>query len=136
MKSKGLFIATVVLAALSGALYWSNHHPPTDDTAKASLDTPPKILTLKQEDIAKLGIRKNSGEEVALTKNDSGKWQIIAPKPLGADQDAVSGVLSTVSSLNSERLVDEKPSDLSQYGFRALPELHAAGENIEAAVFV
>lgn len=116
MKSKGLFIATVVLAALSGALYWSNHHPPTDDTAKASLDTPPKILTLKQEDIAKLGIRKNSGEEVALTKNDSGKWQIIAPKPLGADQDAVSGVLSTVSSLNSDRLVDEKPSDLSQYG--------------------
>ena len=26
--------------------------------------------------------------------------------------------------------------DLSQYGFRALPELHAAGQNIETAVFV
>ena len=122
MKSKGLLIATVVLAALSGALYWSNHHPPADDTAKASVDTPPKILTLKQDDISKLAIKKKGGEEVALAKNDSGKWQITAPKPLGADQDAVSSVLATVSSLNSERLVDEKPGDLAQFGL-AQPEL-------------
>jgi hypothetical protein len=122
MKSKGLFIATVVLAALSGALYWSNHHPPADDTAKASLDTPPKILNLKHEDITKLAIKKKAGEEVALAKNDSGKWQIVAPKPLGADQDAVSSVLSTVSSLNSDRLVEEKAADLSQFGL-AQPDL-------------
>jgi hypothetical protein len=122
MKSKGLLIATVVLAALSGALYWSNHHPPADDTAKASLDTPPKILNLKQEDITKLAIKKKAGEEVALAKNDSGKWQIAAPKPLGADQDAVSSVLSTVSSLNSDRLVEEKAADLSQFGL-AQPDL-------------
>lgn len=116
MKSKGLIIATVVLAALSGALYWSNHHPPADDTAKASLDTPPKILTLKQEEISRLAILKNGNEAVALAKNDSGKWQITTPKPLAADQDAVSGVLGTVASLNSDRLVDEKAGDLRQYG--------------------
>lgn len=122
MKSKGLLIATAVLAALSGALYWSNHHLPADETAKASLDTPPKILTLKQEDIAKVDIKKKSGEEVALAKNDSGKWQITAPRPLGADQDAVSSMLSGVSSLSSDRLVDEKATDLAQFGL-AQPEL-------------
>jgi Domain of unknown function (DUF4340) len=116
MKPKSLLIATIVLAALSGALYWSNHHPPTDDTAKASLDTPPKILNLKQDDITKVGIKRKGGEELGLSKNDSGKWQISAPKPLSADQDAVSSVLSTVSSLNSDRLVDEKASDLAQFG--------------------
>ena len=116
MKPKSLLIATIVLAALSGALYWSNHHPPTDDTAKAALDTPPKILTLKQDDITKLAIKRKDGKDFALAKNDSGKWLITAPNPLNADQDAVSSVVSTVSSLNSDRLVDDKAKDLAQFG--------------------
>jgi len=105
-----------VLAALTGVLYWSNHHPPSENTAKASLDTPPKILSLKQEDISKIEIRKKGGEELDLAKGEAGKWQITAPKPLSADQEAVSSLLSTVSSLNADRLVEEKPGDVSQYG--------------------
>jgi hypothetical protein len=116
MKSSGLLIAAVVLAALSGVLYWSNHHPPSDNTAKASIDAPPKILSLRQEDISGLQIKKKGGEELDLSKGDAGKWQITAPKPLGADQEAVSSLLSTVSSLNSERLVDDKAANLAQYG--------------------
>jgi Domain of unknown function (DUF4340) len=116
MKSSGLIIAAVVLAALTGVLYWSNRHPPSEDTAKASLDTPPKILSLKQEDISKIAIRKKGGEELDLAKGDAGKWQITAPKPLGADQEAASSLLSTVSSLNADRLVEDKAADLSQYG--------------------
>src|SRR4029077_1805294 len=116
MKNSGLIIAAVVLAALTGALYWSNRHPPSEGTAKASIDTPPKILSLKQEDISKIQIKKKGGEELDLAKADAGKWQITAPKPLGADQEAVSSLLSTVSSLNADRLVDDKAADLSQYG--------------------
>jgi hypothetical protein len=116
MKSSGLIIAAVVLAALSGVLYWSNHHPPSDNTAKASIDAPPKILSLKQEDISSLQIKKKGGEELDLSKGDAGKWQITAPKPLGADQEAVSSLLSTVSSLNSERIVDDKAANLAQFG--------------------
>jgi hypothetical protein len=122
MKSSGLLIAAVVLAALSGVLYWSNHHPPSDNTAKASIDAPPKILSLKQEEISNLQIKKKGGEELDLAKGDGGKWQITAPKPLGADQEAVSSLLSTVSSLNSERLVDDKAANLAQYGL-AQPSL-------------
>jgi hypothetical protein len=115
MKNTGLLIATIVLAALGGVLYWSNRHPASESTAKASLDTPPKILSLKQDDISKIEIKKPGGEDLQLAK-DAGKWQITAPKPLGADQEAVSSLLSTVSSLNADRLVDDKPSDLAQYG--------------------
>jgi Domain of unknown function (DUF4340) len=122
MKNTGLMIAAVVLAVLSGVLYWSNRHPASESTAKASIDTPPKILTLKQEDISKIEIKKKGGEALDLAKGDGGKWQITAPKPLGADQEAVSGLVSTVSSLNSERVVDDKPADLSQYGL-AQPSL-------------
>ncbi len=122
MKNGGLIIAAVVLAALSGVLYWSNRHPASENTAKASIDTPPKILSLKQEDISKIQIKKKGGEELDLAKGDAGKWQITAPKPLGADQEAVSSLLYTVSSLNADRLVDDKTSDLSQYGL-AQPSL-------------
>jgi hypothetical protein len=122
MKNSGLIIAAVVLAALTGALYWSNRHPPSEDTAKASLDTPPKILSLKQEDISKIAIRKKGGEELDLARGDAGKWQITAPKPLGADQEAVSSLLSAVSSLTADRLVEDKAGDLNQYGL-AQPSL-------------
>jgi hypothetical protein len=116
MKNSGLLIAAVVLAALTGALYWSNRHPASENTAKASVDTAPKILSLKQEDISKIQIKKKGGEDLDLAKGDGGKWQITAPKPLGADQESVFSLLSTVSSLNSDRLVDDKAADLAQYG--------------------
>jgi hypothetical protein len=116
MKNSGLMIAAVVLAALSGVLYWSNRHPASENTAKASVDSPPKILELKQEDISKIQIRKKGGGAVDLAKTSAGKWEITSPNPLGADQESVSSLLSSVSTLNSERLVDDKPTDLNQYG--------------------
>src|SRR3984893_16713442 len=116
MKNSGLIIAAVVLAARTGALYWSNRHPASENTTKASIDTPPKILSLKQEDISKIQIKKKGGEELDLAKGDGGKWQITAPEPLGADQEAVSSMLSSVASLNSDRPVDDKAADLGQYG--------------------
>ena len=122
MKNHGLLIAAVVLAALTGVLYWSNRHPPSENTAKASLDTSPKILSLKQEDISRIAIRKKGGEELDLAKGDAGKWQIAAPKLLGADQEAVASLLSSVSSLNADRVVEDKASDLTRYGL-AQPSL-------------
>jgi uncharacterized protein DUF4340 len=116
MKMNGLLVAAIVLAALSGVLYWSNHRKPVDNAVKVSADTPPKILTLAQDDITKVDIKKKSGDEVVLDKNDAGKWQLAAPQPLRADQSEVSSMLSTLSSLNSERLIEEKAGNLADYG--------------------
>src|SRR5580765_1119199 len=106
MKNRGLLIAAIVLAALSGVLYWSNHHPPADASAKTSVDAPPKILTLKPEDISKVQLRKQGGEALDLARGDAGKWRITAPKPLAADQDAVTTWLNSFATLNADRLVD------------------------------
>jgi hypothetical protein len=124
MKLRGLIISMAVLAVLLGTLYWSNRHKP-EETAKASADAPPKILSLSQADISKIDLKPKSGDEVVLAKNGSGKWQITAPKLLGVDENAVSGMLSSLSSLSSERLVEEKANDLSQYGL-ASPVLEVA----------
>jgi len=116
MKMNGLLMAAIVLAALSGILYWSNHRKPTDNAVKVTADTPQKILALTQADITKVDIKKKNGDEVELAKDDAGKWQIVAAKPLRADQNEVSSMLSTLSSLSSERLIEEKAANLADYG--------------------
>src|SRR5215471_18130880 len=131
MKTKGLLIATLVLAALLATLYWSNHHPPSEEAAKASPNTAPKILTLKQDDISGLDIKKE-GSEVRLEKDAAGQWQIAGSKTLPADQQAVSSLLSAISSLESVRLVDERPADLNQYGLTKPRSELAVTENAKS----
>ena len=116
MKIRSLIFATFVLLVLTGALYWSGHRKPAEETTKASTDTPPTILKLDETAITGLELRKKNSQPIVLTKNSSGTWQITQPKALSADQSAVSSAISTLSSLDSERLIDKKASDLKAYG--------------------
>jgi hypothetical protein len=116
MKLHGLAIAAFVLAVLTWFLYWSERHKPADETSKLSADTPPAILKVDQNSIAKLELKKKDADPVVLTKSGSGDWQITAPKSFRADQSAVTGIVSTVSSLNSERVVEDKASNLQNFG--------------------
>ena len=54
MKIHGLSIAVLVLLALGGFLYWSEHHKPGDDSTKISADTPPQILKLDESLIRRM----------------------------------------------------------------------------------
>lgn len=116
MKSRGLFVAAIVLAALTGTLYWSNHRKAKEVSAAPSADTPPKVLSLNAADLTSIKISKKGADDITLQKNATGYWQIVTPKPLAADQDAVSSLTSTLSSLRSDRLVEEKAADLGPYG--------------------
>lgn len=116
MKINSLLVAAIVLAALSGILYWSNHKKTSASDVKVSADTPPKILALAQADITKVSIKKKGGDDIEIAKNDGGKWQITAPKAWRADQNEVSNMLSTLSSLSAERLIEAKADNLGQFG--------------------
>ena len=118
MKLGGLIVAIVVLGGLTGTLYWSNHHKPAEST-EASADTPPKILAVKEADISRFDLKKNGVDQVAGERNSSGQWRITSPTTLPADQSAVSSLLGTFSSLNSQRLVEEKAGNLASYGLNA-----------------
>ncbi|MGB7232462.1 MAG: DUF4340 domain-containing protein [Candidatus Acidiferrum sp.] len=116
MKINSLLIAAIVLAALSGVLYWSNHKKTSASDVKVATDLPPKILSLPEADITKIDIKKKGEDDTDLAKNDAGKWQITAPKPLRADFNQVSGMLSTFSSMSAERLISAKADNLAEYG--------------------
>lgn len=116
MKIHSLIVAALVFCVLAGTLYWSEHRKPAEDTAKISADTPPSILKLDESAVTRLKLKKKDAEPIVVSKAASGAWQITQPKALGTDQSTVSGVISSLSSLNSERLVEDKASDLKRYG--------------------
>jgi hypothetical protein len=115
MKLRSLMVATFVFLALAGTLYWSEHRKPAAE-ASVSADTPPAILKLDEAAITKVELKKKDAVPIVLARNSSGTWQITEPKPLNADPTAVSSTLSSLSSLNSERVVADKAPDLKQFG--------------------
>jgi Domain of unknown function (DUF4340) len=111
---KGLLAAAIVLAVLSGGVYWSNKHKEAEDK-KPLPDAAPKILTIPEDQFKEVKFAKKDQEPLILSKA-SGTWAMTAPKAMAADQDAVTPVISSLSNLVSDRLIDDKSGDLTGYG--------------------
>jgi Domain of unknown function (DUF4340) len=112
MQFRGMLAGLVLLVVLGVGVWWSNKQKPDEDK-KGTADAP-KILAIPEADITQIEIRKKGQPPTILKKTD--KWQIVAPQALAADGDSVNPMVSGLASLNSDRLVDEKPTDLAQFG--------------------
>lgn len=121
MKARGLLIAVSALLVLSGLVYWSNRAEQAKE-GQPDPDAPPQILDLAQDQIARVEIRKAGSDATVLEKGESGEWRITAPEPLLADQTAVTSMVGTLSSLASNRLVEEKIEDTAAFGLET-PQL-------------
>ena len=120
MRFRGLLAAVIVLAALGGAAWWSERKEKAN-ASKPSPDAPPKILSIPESDFQQIQLAKKAGD-TTLLKKAGGKWQIVQPKPLAADQDSVNSLVTSLSSLSSDRLIEDKASDLSSYGLNSPAE--------------
>src|SRR5579862_9417434 len=112
MKPRGLLAAVIVLAVLGGVLYWSNRKQKAE-AAKPSTDTTPKILSIPEDQIKQVTLKKTGADATVLDKGADGKWQLTAPKPMPADQDAAKGLITSLATLNGDKVVEDKASDLS-----------------------
>jgi hypothetical protein len=122
MKMRQLLVATVVLAALAATLYWSNHRKPASDSVSASPSAAnAKVISLTQDDISKLEVKKKDGDVVVLNRAGASNWKITSPKSLVADQAIVSTILYNLSPMDGATLIDDKATDLKQFGL-AEPE--------------
>ena len=113
MKPKGLLIAVVLLAVLGGVTWWSNKKEAAK--AKTPTDSSTKLLTIPDDQFQEIKIKKVSDELLGL-KRENGKWQMTAPKPMAADQDAAGSMVSTLATLNADKVVEDKAADLKPYG--------------------
>ena len=114
MQFRGLLIAAAALALLGGLVWWSNKAEATKETA-ADPNAPPKIIEIPAEKIQKVNITKD-GETTTLERLADNRYRLSAPQELSADQDAASGVFTSLTSFVADRLVEEKGGDLSAYG--------------------
>jgi hypothetical protein len=116
MKFRGLLAAAAVLAVLGGTVWWSNKKQASGDASKTGDASSPKMLTIPEDQIREVRLKKTGSETTVLKKGDDGKWQIAEPQPLRADQDSVTSMVSTLSSLSADKVVEEKAADLAAYG--------------------
>src|SRR5579871_6536772 len=115
MKMRQLLVATVVLAALAATLYWSNHRKPAADAVTAAPSASnAKVISLTQDDISKLEVKRRRGDDVVLNRVGPTSWKITSPAPLIADQDSVSTILYNLSPMDGATLIEDKPTDLRQ----------------------
>jgi hypothetical protein len=114
MKSKGLLTASFLLLVLSGIIWWSNKKTAIPSKAPVESATT-KLISIPEDQFQEIEIRKRDSETIRLQRFDS-RWRIAGPKPLRADPDAISNMLSSLSSLNSDRTVEEKATSLDPYG--------------------
>jgi hypothetical protein len=116
MQGRGLTITAVVLAILAGLLWWSNREKAKEASKPAAADVNPKILTVPVADVQKIEVKKRGGDDTVIQKSGSSKWDMTAPASYGVDQEVANTFASAATTLNSDRLVDDKPTDLKQFG--------------------
>jgi hypothetical protein len=125
MRVRGMLVAVVVLAALGGAVWYSNKVK-KDEESKPAADATTKVLSIPDDQFRQIEIKKRDGEPTVLKRDSaSSKWQIVAPKPLSADAEAVNSLVSSLASLASDRLIEEKAADLNGYGL-ATPSIEVS----------
>jgi len=101
----------VVLAGLGAYIYFIDSKKPADGgevKEKAFGEVPSEAI----EEI-QLGL---AGEKPAKLAKSNGTWRLVEPTPADADANEVQSLVGTLSSLDIQRVVDEKGGDLAQYG--------------------
>ena len=103
-------ILLVALAGLGGYIYFvESKREPTDAAAKA------KAFELTAENIDELQIRNATGG-TSRVRREGGVWKLVEPVKADADNGVVGSVTSNLASLEVQRVVEESPKDLAQYG--------------------
>jgi hypothetical protein len=100
----------VVLGGLGAYIYFVASK--ADDTGSKQERV---FSSLAADSIEELTIRSESGETTTLKKAD-GKWTMTAPVQTRASDMDASGITSGLSGLEITRVVDEKPTDVKEYG--------------------
>ena len=112
MRGLRSFIVLLVIAVGLGAyVYFVESKRPAD-----AGETRDKVFSgVEADKIEEISIKSESGDHTTLKKSGS-DWQIVQPVAAKPDPAEVSGLTSNLSSLEVQRVIDENPSDVAEYG--------------------
>jgi hypothetical protein len=103
-------VLVVVLAGLVGYIYFIDAGRPPSGT-----ETKPKAFEVAADDIEEIHVKNATGETTRLQRSGT-TWQLVEPEKADADSGVVSSMTASLASLEVQRVVDENPGDVKQYG--------------------
>jgi Domain of unknown function (DUF4340) len=112
---KGLRTLGVLVALLGGLgayLYFVDSEKPLGEAEEK-----PKVFTVDADQIEELKVSTIAGGVAELKKSADG-WSLTSPTQVRADDSEVTGITSNLASVSIQRVVDESPTNLGDYGLR------------------
>lgn len=112
---KRLMIAVALLAMAGGAAYWTYKNDQAKE-GKPTADAAPKILDIADAEVAQIEFRRPGQPPTTIKRTGNVTWVLTSPKQMRADTDAITPLLTLLSNLTSDALVDANNKDWKTYG--------------------
>ena len=110
---RSLLILMALLGGLLAYLYFIDAKKPVEQAEEKA-----KVFAgLESDKIDELKVSTVAGGVASLQKGADG-WKLAQPTAAKADDSEVNGITSNLSSLTVERVVDEAPRNLGDYGLK------------------
>jgi hypothetical protein len=111
---RSFLVLLAVAIGLGAYVYFVESKRPAGDEASKKQ----KVFNVESDKIDQVTIKSASGDTTTLKKSGT-SWQITQPAAGQADQAEASGVASNLASAEIQRVIDENPSDLKEFGLAA-----------------
>src|SRR5688572_91143 len=125
-RTGSTLILLVIALGLGGYLYFVESERPVADP-----DAKKQVFTYDSAKINQVQIKSSGGEVTALHKGANDTWTIVQPVNAPADRNSISEVVTNLSKLEEQRVVDENAADQKAYGLAELRfdvTFHVEGE--------
>jgi len=110
---RSIAVLGILLAGLVAYLYFVDSKKPVEQTEEKA-----KVFAgLEADKIEEVKIDTVAGDTAVVQKTADG-WKLVSPTPTRADESELSSITSNLASLTVERVVDDAPTNLGDYGLK------------------
>ena len=110
---RSIAVLGVLLVGLVAYLYFVDSKKPVDQAEEKA-----KVFAgLEADKIEEVKIDTVAGDTTVAQKAADG-WKLVSPTPARADDSELSSITSNLASVTIERVVDEAPKNLGDYGLK------------------
>lgn len=107
---RSFLVLLVVAVGLGAFVYYDSKKPPADDKKQEKV-----FADVQSDKIEQVTVKAEAGDQTTLQKQGTA-WQITQPAAVPADEAEISGIATSLASLQVQRVVDEQATDFKQYG--------------------
>lgn len=114
-------ILAVVLGLLVGAYYIVKNKKPADTQSQINSRNNERVMDVDSDKISEITVKNKEGTFV-LVKKDK-EWELTEPKGMNYDKSALSAITANVAPITTDKVIEENPSDIAQYGLKSPSEV-------------